>query len=85
VRVLHRPTGLSVRIESERSQHQNQARALATLAEALAAREATQLARDAQARRARSIHVERGRSVATWRSVRGALERTDATGAPHAT
>jgi protein subunit release factor B len=84
VRAVHRPSGLSVRIESERSQHQNKARALAALAAALAAREAVRHAADKQARRNRSIHVERGCAVVTWRYSNGALLRSDGTGENHA-
>jgi peptide chain release factor 2/peptide chain release factor len=64
VRVLHRPTGLSVRIESERSQHQNKARALATLAEALATRDARRgPARSRRARPASALHSCRARTL----------------------
>ena len=75
VRVVHRPTGISVRIESERSQHQNRARALAALGHALAARDAEARSRDKKARRNCSIHVERGRAVASWYVQAGALSR----------
>lgn len=67
VRVEHRPTGISVRVESERSQHQNRAKALALLGRALA--EGAAARGRAQARAERAVHqtLERGRPVQTWR------------------
>ncbi|MCB9762147.1 MAG: peptide chain release factor-like protein [Alphaproteobacteria bacterium] len=62
----HGPTGLRVRVASERSQHANRRIALARLAEVLASRDAEKRAvgRD---RRWRSHHrLERGRPVRTW-------------------
>jgi protein subunit release factor B len=67
VRALHLPTGLRVRIESERSQHQNKRRALDALREALAQQRDTQNVHTKSERRYRSLQVERGRPVATWR------------------
>ena len=67
VRVVHRPTGLSVRAAGERSQHQNRAAALRRLGELLAAREAAEAA-EAATRRWRAHHqLERGTPVAVWR------------------
>lgn len=73
VRVLHRPSGVQVRVESERSQHRNLAIARARIAEALA-RRAEEHDADARAQRRRaSLMVERGRPVAIWRHVGGKL------------
>ena len=67
VRAMHRPSGLSVRVASERSQARNRARALRLLADLLAE----------QAERARAVacgrdwrthhRLERGRAVVEWR------------------
>jgi peptide chain release factor len=78
VRALHLPTGLRVRIESERSQQQNKRRALEALAEALAQQRDTQRADAKSQRRYRSLQVERGRPVATWRCEGETLVRVDA-------
>ncbi|MFO0684242.1 MAG: peptide chain release factor-like protein [Sandaracinus sp.] len=61
VQLRHRPSGLAVRCESERSQHQNRATALAVLRARLHARaqEAARAVRDA-ARRAQAGSGERG-------------------------
>jgi peptide chain release factor len=77
VRVLHRPSGLRVRVESERSQHQNKHRALETIASLLAARRTAEAARVAGERRHRSLQVERGQPVARWRALKGRLVRAD--------
>lgn len=77
VRVLHTPSGLRVRVESERSQHQNKRRALAVIASLLATRQAVEVARSEAERRHRSLQVERGRPVACWRVFGGRLERVD--------
>lgn len=69
VRVTHRPTGIAIRIEDERSQHQNRAVALARLADLLAERGRRARADEAAERRADCLRVERGRPVRVWRPV----------------
>jgi putative peptide chain release factor H len=75
VRVLHRPSGITVRMADERSQQQNLRRAVQRVAERLV--EAAERARaegDAQ-RRSAHDRVERGAPVRTYRLGRsGALE-----------
>lgn len=63
---VHRPSGLRVRADGERSQHANRRLAFERLAEALARRDA-QRRGDARAR-ARHAHfqLERGRPVMSW-------------------
>ncbi len=73
VRVVHLPTGITVRVSSERSQHQNRARALTCLAAALAERDANARADAKTRRRATCLRVERGRAVMTWHAHEGAL------------
>jgi len=68
VRVRHRPSGIAIRIENERSQHRNRSIALERLAEALAERGRNAAAGDAAGRRHACLHVERGRPVCVWRS-----------------
>lgn len=67
VRALHRPSGISIRVENERSQHQNRSVALARLAEVLAERARHAKASDAKHRRLACLRVERGLPVRTWR------------------
>jgi peptide chain release factor 2/peptide chain release factor len=67
VRARHLPSGLSVRVESERSQHQNKRQARVLLTAALERTASLAQAADKGARRARALRVERGRPVATWR------------------
>ena len=66
VRAQHRPSGLAVRVEEERSQHANRRLALRRLAEALEA-QATQPGEGARSER-HSAHaqLERGRPVCSW-------------------
>jgi peptide chain release factor 1 len=67
VRLLHKPTGLTVRCESERSQHQNRATALALLrARLLEARRRSQQRLTAQSRRLQvgsGMRGDKGRTV----------------------
>lgn len=73
IRVLHIPTGIAVRIEDERSQHQNRSVALARLAEALAERARRSAAAESAARRDACLRVERGSPVRVWRQGREGL------------
>ncbi|MCB9741407.1 MAG: peptide chain release factor-like protein [Alphaproteobacteria bacterium] len=75
VRAAHGPSGLSVRVASERSQHANRRLALERLGEALAAR-AQQQRDDRRDRRWRQHHqLERGRPTRTWQTdARGELQ-----------
>lgn len=68
VQVRHVPTGIIVRAESERSQHQNRATAMEILRARIAAAEATQLAnRRNDERRAQTGSGMRGDKVRTIR------------------
>jgi len=66
VRVLHRPTGISVRVQTERSQHRNRAVALEKLAAILSGRAAREAGEWVGTRRGRCLKVVRGEAVATW-------------------
>jgi protein subunit release factor B len=66
VRLLHRPSGLSVRVGEGRSQHHNRELALARLAERLAAREQAGEAERGAERRLAHYRVIRGDAVARW-------------------
>ena len=63
VRATHTTSGLSVRVESERSQHANKKRALALLAQKLAAAAANQQGVQAQAQHAQLYQLARGNPV----------------------
>ena len=63
VRATHLASGLSVRVESERSQHANKKRALALLAQKLAAAAANQQGAQAQAQHAQLYQLARGNPV----------------------
>jgi peptide chain release factor len=67
VRVLHRPTGVVVRVANERSQRANIRQAVARIAERLGAREASRRAAGEKARRGAHYRVERGAPVMTYR------------------
>jgi len=60
VRVLHRPTGITAVAREERSQHRNQALAVARIAEALAARAAAEAAAARAGARTRHDAITRG-------------------------
>jgi peptide chain release factor len=64
---VHRPTGIAVRVDAERSQHANRRRALDRLGEALAARAADAAARSRGAQRSVHHALVRGAPVRTWR------------------
>ncbi len=66
VRVIHLPTGLSVRVESERSQQANRRRAIRLLAAALATRQAAARAADRASTRRMALKVQRGSADWTW-------------------
>ena len=66
VRLVHRPTGLSLRVESERSQQRNRVIGMRRLGELLAARDHAERAASAAASRRAHYRVERGNAVATW-------------------
>ena len=63
VRATHLASGLSVRVESERSQHANKKRALALLAQKLAAAAANQQGAQAQVQHAQLYQLARGNPV----------------------
>lgn len=63
VRATHLSTGVSVRVESERSQHANKKRALQLLAMKLAEQHATALGEHAAAQHAQLYQLERGNAV----------------------
>ncbi len=66
VRILHRPSGIRVRVNSARSQHQNRRLALLRLAAILAERQDT-LARGQKSElRKNHYRFERGSAVASW-------------------
>lgn len=70
---VHRPTGLSVRIQDERSQHQNRRRALERLGIAVARRGEAASGAVERTRWSRRHEVERGGAVHRWRDGRGGL------------
>lgn len=76
VRVLHHPTGLTVKAQGHRSRRQNEKAALVRLRELLAEREAA-VSQDSRRGAWRAHHtLVRGRPVATWERGRdGALVR----------
>lgn len=79
VRAHHIPSGLRVRVESDRSQHRNKKRALELLAIALEREARMEAARSERARRARALRVVRGAPVMTWTTRAGALVRAPTT------
>jgi len=67
VRAVHTATGVSVRVESERSQHANKKRALELLAVKLAAQLAERLEQHAADAHAQLYQLERGNAVRVFR------------------
>ena len=67
VRAVHTVTGISVRVESERSQHANKKRALELLAVKLAAQHAERLDQHAADAHAQLYRLERGNAVRVFR------------------
>ena len=67
VRAVHTATGISVRVESERSQHANKKRALELLAVKLTAQHAEQMGRHAADAHAQLYQLERGNAVRVFR------------------
>ena len=67
VRATHTPSGISVRVESERSQHANKKRALELLAVKLAAQHAERLDQHAADAHAQLYQLERGNAVRVFR------------------
>ena len=67
VRAVHMATGVSVRVESERSQHANKKRALELLAVKLAAQHAERLDQHAADAHAQLYRLERGNAVRVFR------------------
>ena len=66
VRIWHKPSGVRIRVASERSQHQNRSRAVAQLATVLAQRSDAHVREQAGVQRKAHYQVERGRAVQQW-------------------
>ncbi|MBL4635404.1 MAG: peptide chain release factor-like protein [Kofleriaceae bacterium] len=66
VRILHRPSGIRVRVTSERSQHQNRRLALNRLAAILAERQDKLTRGHKSEHRMNHYRFERGSAVASW-------------------
>jgi len=67
VRALHRPSGITVRVASERCQHANKKRAIAILERALAKRQRHTLQEEQRERRAHHYQFQRGNAVRAFR------------------
>jgi protein subunit release factor B len=67
VRLLHRPSGVAVRVGEGRSQHHNRTLALQRLAERLAEQQRSHVAAHAAEQRHAHYQLERGNAVARWR------------------
>lgn len=70
IRATHVATGISVRVQTERSQHANKRLALALVAHRLANREAEMNASQRSQRRQLHLEVERGNPVRTFKGER---------------
>lgn len=73
IRACHVPSGITVRIEDERSQDRNRSIALARLADAVAERTRRAIAADNSARRDACLCFERGEPIRVWVASRGGL------------
>ncbi len=67
VRVFHAPSGLSVRVATERSQHQNKRQAIARLSSVLEERKQLQLRSSHKATRQFHYSFARGSAVVEWK------------------
>ena len=75
VRVVHRPSGVAVRVADERSQHMNRRRAARRIEEVLAARADVARSDESASRRMEHYRFSRGAPVRVYRlDRRGALE-----------
>lgn len=67
VRLKHLPTGICIRVASERSQHQNKKAAMERLSSVLATRAADEQTCSGRKLRGAHYHFERGSAVRVWR------------------
>lgn len=67
VRIRHIPTGICIRVASERSQHQNKSAAMSRLSSVLASRAQEEQRRSERSLRGAHYHFERGSAVRVWR------------------
>jgi len=67
VRALHQPSGISVRVDAERSQHQNRRRALQLLQVALGEAFAERVSEHMRAQRKHHHQLQRGKAMRSFR------------------
>jgi protein subunit release factor B len=77
VRVIHHPTGITVRAQTERCQHANRDLALKRLRRILAAMAAEAKSAGRETRHRECLRVERGRPVACWTIADGRFRRAN--------